>query len=160
MRMRIRKLIFRDPANSQKAHKFVISRESMIGLFKTMDSELSQAKTDEDPETRNLDKSQLYEMVTEKNFLPPLHSRGITRDYLLSVYKDEVYKVGLQTLKQFEVNLNQRQTKKVGIVNSALLMRKLNLLLKSRRENDLGFDEYDPPDQVTYLKLDMAVESG
>jgi hypothetical protein len=132
----------------------------MIGLFKNMDCELSQVKADEDIATRNLDKSQLYDLVTEQHFLPPLHSRGITRDYLLAVYRDQVFKVELQTLKKFEVNLTNRQTKKVGVINSALLVRKLNLLLKSRRENDLGFDEYDPPDQVIYLKPGLAVESG
>ena len=132
----------------------------MIGLFKTMDCEMSQAKSDEEPETRNLDKSQLYEMVSELHFLPPLHSRGITREYLLDVHRNQVYKVELQTLKHFEVNLNQRQTKKVGVINSPLLVRKLNLLLKSRKENDLGFDEYDPPDQVIYLETGVALESG
>jgi len=132
----------------------------MIGLFKNMDCEMSLAKSDEDADTRNLDKSQLYEMVTEQHFLPPLHSRGITRDYLLAVHRDQVYKVGLQTLKLFEVNLTQRQTKKVGVINSPLLVRKLNFLLRSRRENDLGFDEYDPPDQVTYFETGVALESG
>ena len=132
----------------------------MIGLFKSMDCEISQARADEDSSTKHMDKSELYESLVQDYFLPPLHSRGITRDYLLNVHKCQVYRVGHTILKQFEVNLTVKMSKKVGVINSGLLVRKLNILLSSRGDNELGFDEYDPPDQVTYLETGLAIESG
>lgn len=131
----------------------------MIGLFKSMDCEISQARSDEDSSTKHMDKSELYEALVQDYCLPPLHSRGITRDYLLNVHRCQVYTVGHTTLKQFEVNLTVKMSKKVGVINSGLLVRKLNILLKSKDNNELGFDEYDPPDQVAYLKVGMALES-
>ena len=132
----------------------------MIGLFKSMDCEFSQARVDEDSSTKHIDKSELYESLVQNYYLPPLHSRGITRDYLLSVHKCQVYRVGHTTLKQFEVDLTVKMSKKVGVINSGLLVRKLNILLSSRDDNELGFDEYDPPDQVAYLKLGLALASS
>ena len=113
-----------------------------------MDCEVSQPRADEDPETKNLDKAELYEDVAEDWFLPPLHSRGMTREHLLDVRSGKVFRVSLITLKKFEVDLTTKMTKKVGAVNSGLLVRKLNILLISRGQNPLGIDEYDPSEQV------------
>lgn len=132
----------------------------MIGLFKNMDCELSQSRADEDNATKHLDKSELYETLSQQHYMPPLHSRGITREYLLAVHKGEAYKVDHLELKKFEVALTTKMTKRVGVVNSGLLVRKLNILLLARREPELGFDEFDPPDQVTYLNLGVALASG
>ena len=131
----------------------------MIGLFKSMDCEISQARVDEDSSTKHMDKPELYESLMQAYFLPPLHSRGITREYLLNVHKCQAYRVEHMVLKQFEVNLTVKMSKKVGVINSGLLVRKLNLLLKSRGDNELGFDEYDPPDQVAYFETGLALES-
>lgn len=132
----------------------------MIGFFKKMDGQYSQTKNDEEHTTKNLDKAELYEMIAQTFCLPPLHSRGITREYLLDVHRDKVFKVDTKMLKSFEVNLTPKQTKKVGVINSALLVKKLNLLLASRNQKPLGFNEHDPPDQVAYLNAELAGESG
>ena len=50
--------------------------------------------------------------------------------------------------KHFEVDLTQKMTKQVGVVNNAILVRKLNVLLKMTNRNPLGFEEFDPPEQV------------
>ena len=38
--------------------------------------------------------------------------------------------------------------KKIGVLNNALLLRKLNFILDSRRQSGLGFSDFDPHDQV------------
>lgn len=102
----------------------------------------------EGPETKNLDKRDLYLMLQHRNYLPPMTSKGVTRDYLLKVHKLQVFTVPLIELKQFEVALTNQHTKRVGLANNALLIRKINALLKSRGLKELGFDDFDSPDEV------------
>lgn len=128
----------------------------MISLFKSMDNEKIQHRADEGPETKNLDKGQLYDTLGVQYYLPPLNSRGITREYLLSVHRGTAYRLPLSTLKHFEVDLTTKMVTKVGVVNNGLLVKKLNILLQSKRQPELGFDEYDPPDQVTYFHQGVA----
>ena len=97
----------------------------MISLFKQMDCELPQSRMDEDSSTKSLDKKDLYDMLAHKHYLPPMTSRGMNRDYLLAVHRNQVYKVGLIVLKQFEVDLTTRMTKRVGVVNNGLLASKV-----------------------------------
>ena len=42
----------------------------------------------EEPETRHLDKRELYNSLTHRYYLPPYTSKGVTRDYLLKVHRD------------------------------------------------------------------------
>ena len=79
--------------------------------------------------------------------LPPSISKGITREYLLSVKSGEVFRVGNMDYKQFEFNLQKAHQKKVGIVNNALLVKKINILLRERGKAQLGFTEYSLPEQ-------------
>jgi hypothetical protein len=102
----------------------------------------------EDPETRDLDKKKLYNLLATRNFLPPLSTKGITRDYLLKAYRGEVYTIPLYDLKHFEVELTLEQTKRAGMPNNSLLVRKIDGLLRSRGQAQLGFDAYEPPDEV------------
>ncbi len=102
----------------------------------------------EDPETRDLDKRRLYNMVAVRRFLPPLTTKGVTREYLVKVYRDEVYTIPLYELKHFEVELTLQMNKRVGIPNNSLLVRKIDALLRSRDQPLLGFDLYEPPDEV------------
>lgn len=117
-------------------------------------------KRDEGPDTKKLQKHELYEEVTKIWMLPPLESKGLTREYLLRVRDDEVFRVTTTEYKHFEVNLNKKQQKKVGIVNNALLVRKLNILLKSKGQKDLGFTEYNLPDQDWLYKVARFIDAS
>lgn len=107
-----------------------------------------KGRPNEDPETRDLDKRKLYNLLAIRNFLPPLSTKGVTREYLIKVYKGEVYTVLIFDLKHFEVELSTSMLKRVGIPNNSLLVRKLNGLLASRDLPPLGFDDFEPPDEV------------
>ena len=102
----------------------------------------------EDPETRNLDKKDLYQQLAHRFYLPPFSSRGVTREYLVKVHKERCLRVPLMALKHFEVDLTGAITRRVGIPNNCLLVRKINILLKSRNEAELGFDDMEPPEEV------------
>lgn len=104
----------------------------------------------EDPETRELDKKKLYNVLAVRHFLPPFSTKGITREYLVKVYRSEVYTIPLLDLKHFEVELTLEMNKRVGIPNNSLLVRKIDGLLRSRRLPPLGFDAYEPPDEVVH----------
>ena len=103
---------------------------------------------DEGPETSNIEKPALYSMVNGLYCIPPYGSRGTKRKYLVAVHHGQVFRVSHSELRHFEVDLHTSRTKKLGTVNNGLLVRKLNLLLRSRGQKELGFSEFEPPEQV------------
>lgn len=119
----------------------------MIGFHEQPPNE--KGHLNEDPETRDLDKKKLYNLLSERHCLPPLSTKGITREYLIKVYKDEVFTVSLYDLKHFEVELTLAMNRRVGMPNNSLLVRKIDGLLLSQGMPPLGFEAYDPPDEVS-----------
>lgn len=105
-------------------------------------------QSDEDATTRGLEKKDLYEMVAKTYFLPPFASRGVTREYILKVNSDQVFRVTTNELRHFEVDLTSEMQRKVLGLTNAILVRKLNHLLRLRGQNPLGFTEYDVPEQA------------
>ena len=98
----------------------------MIGFQPELHGDIPQP--DEGLDTKNLEKKELFDMVTAVWFLPPYSSKGITRDYLLKVNRNAVFRVNTNELKRFEVDLSKECQKKIGTINNALLVRKLNML--------------------------------
>jgi hypothetical protein len=123
----------------------------MIGFEEQPISERS--RPGEDNDTKNLSKKAFYNMLSLTYFMPPVIARGVTRDYLLKVHRGQVFRVPLLELRQFEVNLTPEMNKRVGLLNNCFLARKVNVLLRSREQPELGFDEYDPPDEVWLYKI-------
>lgn len=119
----------------------------MIGFEQEVAKE--SVRADEGPDTRDVEKKKLYKTLALLYFLPPYGSRGVTRDYLLKVHRNQVFLVNNNDIKHFEVDLSPCQLKKHGVANNGLLVKKLNLLLESRQLPPLGFDHYEPPEQVT-----------
>ena len=131
----------------------------MIGF--SQDLQLYKLLDDEDTDTKNLDKNELYELyelVTKDYMLPPINSKGITREYLLQVKEGEVFRVTHRDHKEFEYTLDKDQQKKVGVVNNALHVRKLNMLLKQHGEKELGFTEFNLPDQNWLYKVARYID--
>ena len=63
----------------------------MIGF--SQDLQLFKTDINESIETKNLSKNELYEIVSSNYMLPPVNSKGITREYLLKVKNGEVFRV-------------------------------------------------------------------
>ena len=92
-------------------------------------------------------------MLNKTYCLPPFASRGITRDYLLKVHRGQVFRAKSLDLRHFEVELTPEMNKRVGLLNNCFLVRKVNVLQRSRGEPDLGFDEYDPPEEAWLYRI-------
>jgi hypothetical protein len=118
----------------------------MIGFEAEPQSE--KGHPNEDPDTRLLDKKDLYQQLAHRYYLPPYSSRGVTREYLINVHKDRCLRIPILALKHFEVELTSAMTRRVGIPNNCLLVRKLQILLKSRQQPELGFEDMEPPEEV------------
>ena len=99
----------------------------MIGFQPELHGDIPQP--DEGLDTRNLEKKELFDMVAAVWFVPPYSSKGVTRDYLLRVNRNAVFRVNSNELKRFEVELSREAQKKIGTINNALLVKKLNILL-------------------------------
>lgn len=119
---------------------------------------LDAVQENEDEKTRYLSKSQLYHLVAAKYFVPPMNSRGMTRDYLLKVWRNQVYSVEQQAMKAFEFGLKPEQVMKIGIPNSSYLVRKLNHLLQERGSLPLGFSELEVPDQKWLHRIARQID--
>lgn len=117
----------------------------MIGFDRTLRGDAPSM--DEELDTRNLEKKDLYEMVSETWYIPPYQSRGVTREYLLKVRRNQVYRVSTSDIKHFEVALRPEHHRKAQGMGHAVLIRKLNILLEMTHRNPLGFSEQEIPDQ-------------
>ena len=109
-------------------------------------------------DTKNLDKKQVYEMVAKDYFLPPCYSRGITREYLLDVKVDKVFRITNGEWKRFEYTLEAGHLRKVSMITNGLLLRKLNTLLKSKGLKEMGFPNYEVPEQDWLYKMARFVD--
>ncbi len=87
-------------------------------------------------------------MVAAVWCLPPYSSRGVTREYLLKVNRGSVFRVNTNELRRFEVELSREAQKKIGTINNALLVRKLNILLVAQGRSQLGFSEFEIPESA------------
>ena len=119
----------------------------MIGFHEQPVTE--KGHPNEDPETRDLTKKQLYNMLSPTIALPPLSSKGMTREQLIKSHRREVFTVSNIDLKHFEVELTLGQTKRAGMPNNSLLVQKLDELLESRGELPTGYDKQEPPEEVS-----------
>jgi hypothetical protein len=116
----------------------------MIGFQPELHGDIPQP--DEGLDTKNLEKKELFDMLAAVWFLPPYSSKGVTRDYLLKINRNAVFRVNTNELKRFEVELSRECQKKIGTINNALLVRKLNVLLTAQTREELGFTEFEIPE--------------
>jgi hypothetical protein len=128
----------------------------MIGF----DSQLrgDQRQMDEEAETKSLEKKELYEMVAKTWFIPPYQSRGVTREYLLKVHRDQVYRLTNGEIKHFEVELEPHHHHKAQGMGHSVLIRKLNILLNLTGRKPLGFTEHDIPDQAWLHRIARHID--
>ena len=128
----------------------------MIGFSQDL-QDLSRHK-DEGLDTLKLQKNELYDLVASEYFLPPSASKGVTREYLLNVRKGSVFRVTNTSWKTFDFKLTKEHHRKSFMINNPILVRKLNLLLQSKGEKPLGFDEFNVPEQNWLYKVARYID--
>ena len=116
----------------------------MIGFQPELHGDIPQP--DEGLDTKNLEKKELFDMLAAVWFLPPYSSKGVTRDFLIRTNRNAVFRVNTNELKRFEIDLSREAQKKIGTINNALLVRKLNMLLVAQGREELGFTEFEIPE--------------
>jgi hypothetical protein len=128
----------------------------MIGFAQDL-QDISKVR-DEGPETLKLQKNELYDLVAADFVLPPCTSKGVTREYLLNVRNGKVFRVTNQQMKTFEYTLEKKHNRKSQLVSNPILVRKLNILLKTYGQLELGFDEYHVPEQNWLYKMARYID--
>ena len=130
----------------------------MIGFEITLKGDTP--RKDEGADTSFMSKNQLYHLVAQTYFLPPPSSRGVTREYLLQVKKNMIFRVESHTMKHFEIDLTATQQKKIGTINASYLVKKLNVLLYARSEVTLGFSHFDPPELSWLFRVTRYIDKS
>ena len=130
----------------------------MIGLSRNMVN--ANNNLNEGEETRGLSKDKLYNRLAEEWLIPPIHSKGVSRAWLLQVWNGGVFRVGLRDYKTFEADLTPTHFKRNGFTNLIHLMLRINQLLESRQQLGLGFHQFCVPDEKWLGKVARYVDRG
>ena len=128
----------------------------MIGLTRTNNN--GGGHENEGPETRDLSKDRLYERLAEQRMVPPIHSKGVCRSWLLRVWNGTVYRVANREFKLFEAEITSNHMKRNGFTNLLHLMLRINQLLVSRQQLPLGFTEFCVPDEKWLAKIARFID--
>jgi hypothetical protein len=128
----------------------------MIGFQPELHGDIPQP--DEGLDTKNLEKKELFDMIAAVWCVPPYSSKGVTRDYLLRVNRNAVFRVNTNELRRFEIDLPRECQKKIGTINNALLVRKLNVLLVAQAREELGFTEYEIPESAWLHRIARYID--
>lgn len=108
--------------------------------------------------TKGRPKHEVYAMVEEKYLVPAWTSKGVTREYLLRVLRDDHFRVEKKTIKKFEVELSPKQVKRSGCQSCAFIVKKINLLLAEDGKKTLGFTEFDLPEQNWLYRIARYID--
>ena len=128
----------------------------MIGLRRANNN--GGAHANEGPETRDLSKDKLYERLADQWLIPPIHSKGVCRGWLIQVWNGTVYRVSNREFKLFEAEISGNHMKRNGFTNLLHLMLRINQLLVSRQQPVLGFNDFCVPDEKWLAKIARFVD--
>lgn len=129
----------------------IISNTHMIGFPANL--KLEETLSDEGADTKNLSKNALYDLVSSDYLLPMYCSKGVTREWLIKVYRGDVYRIGVLDHKKFDFTLTPDMQRRVPLLNNAYMVRKLNKFLELTRNKPLGFSEFEIPEQDWLFKV-------
>lgn len=102
---------------------------------------------DEPPETKDLTKKKLHERLSIDWFLPPNEARGVTRIYLVQVFRGQVFRVPLLEMQHFMADLHKDHMKKAPYINSLDAKIKVQALLRERNMPPLGYPDSVVPEE-------------
>lgn len=110
--------------------------------------ERKQRGADDEPaETKDLTKKKLHERLCSHFFLPPNEARGVTRVYLVQVFRGQVFRVPLLEMQHFMADLLKDHMKKAPYINSLDVKIKVEALLQEMGQPPLGYPEGVIPEE-------------
>lgn len=98
-----------------------------------------RARENEPPELRHLSKSKIHEDLSRQFFLPDKDSRCSTRQYLVNIHVNLVYRVTREELLNFEVGLTLEDRQKSSFFHIGILVRRADRLLTQLGLLPFGF---------------------
>lgn len=107
----------------------------------------------EPPELRDTSKSKIYSNLAAQYLLPQKDSRGVTRAYLVQVYRGQVFRVQRQTILQYESGLTAEEQRKSAFYSVALLYERLEAYLREMDQAPLGFSLVVLPEEEWFTRL-------
>ena len=108
---------------------------------------------EEPAEIRNLTKKALHARLSEEYFLPANNARGVTRTYLVGVYTNRHYRIGLFDMQRFMAELTPQHMKKAPYINSNDVKAKVQVLLREHQMPELGYPNGVIPDEMWLLQM-------
>lgn len=126
----------------------------------TRPGEQRQENLDEPAEIRGLTKKKLYQLMSERFHLPGCESRGVTRDWLVGIYRNVNYGVPLLEFKHFYADLSPADLKKVPVLYCGPLLAKLNNLLRETGRPSLGFAQGVIPEEDWLISVIRFVDKN
>ena len=114
---------------------------------------VERADPDEPQETRELSKSKMYQILAEQYLLPDKDSKGVSRSYLVKVWRNMVYRVPRKAILEFESRLALDETRKQPFYTLSLLSERFDRFLLSLGMRPLGFGEFTCPEENWYSRV-------
>ena len=112
-----------------------------------------QTANDEPIELRELSKAKIYTQLAANWFLPQKESRGVTRAYLVQVYRDQVFRVQRQVILEYESRLVPAESKKSSFYSVALLYDRMETYLHEMGQKPLGFSLTTLPEEDWFSRV-------
>lgn len=107
---------------------------------------------DEPAQLRGLSKSRLHEEIAKTYFIPELDSRCCTRQYLIQVFRGDVFRVRRQDILGFEVTLTPDMSLKSTFFNIGLLRERASVYLTQLGHRPFGFPINCNPDEQWFVR--------
>ena len=121
-------------------------------------NEVDVGNANEPAEIRGLSKCKLYKLLSNTYMLPCKESRGVTREYLVEVYRNTVFRVNRNEIQQFEANLMLDEQLKNSFFNLGVVMDRLALLMNILHFLPLGFNDHVKPDEAWISRVARFVD--
>lgn len=112
----------------------------------------------EPAELRMLSKAQIYKMLSSEWALPAKESRGVSRAYLVNVYRAQVYRVDRIALQTFEARLVPGDMIRSTFFSMSVSFERLASLMQILGQPQLGFTPTNLPDEAWFLRIARYVD--
>ena len=103
-------------------------------------------------------KNSLYKQLVETYFLPPRDSKGVNLKYLKKVKEGSVFRVNTIELKRYMADLRPSDVKKANYTHKTEAYKKINILLKEIKQNQLGFEKGIIPDGTWLYQVSRFID--
>lgn len=118
----------------------------------------AEERLDEPEATRKLSKKALYNMLAETYYLPNILSRGVTRPYLVGVFRDVYLRVPLLEIKTFLAGLTPSLTKRAPHHNTANAFARLQAFVAELQLHPFGFEPNTVPDDKWLMDVARFID--